>query len=70
MDVGFSSCTGPTYCPMSEYFGLRAKIKVLMLKDIQQGKGVMQGNTKVFWVWGFSIWLNVLRGARVVHIRF
>ena len=38
-DVGFSSCTVPTYCPKSEYFVLRAEVCVLMPKDIQQRGG-------------------------------
>jgi len=65
-DVGFSSHTVPTYCPVSEYFGLRAKAWVLMPKDIRQGvRALFKAMPKGFWVSGFSFQPSILRGARV-----
>src|SRR5882724_9923949 len=37
-DVGFSSCTAPTYYPMSEYFGQRAEVWGLMPKNVLMGE--------------------------------
>jgi len=53
LDVGFSSHTAPTYYPMSKYFRQRAKVHVLMPKDVHGRESTYKAAPEDFGVAGF-----------------
>jgi len=53
-DIGFSLCTAPTYCQVSEYFRLKSQGFGLMPKDVRQRCRHNVGQCHKFL--GFGVW--------------
>ena len=65
-DIGFSLCTAPTYCQVSEYFRLKSQGSGLMPKDVQQRRGHHARQCHKFLGFGVQFWAEPPKGSEVV----
>jgi len=70
LEVGFSSCAVPAYCPMSKYFRFESQGSGFNAKEcLTKGKGIVKGNAKGFGFGGLAFG-QVSQGEQGFMCRF